>query len=311
MKFEEFYIYSFYRFFDHRQKMQSKKKLDFFLSNKFVKGTILLANEGINGTIAGNKKELNDTISFIRKTLRIRNLNIKINQNSFVPFNRMKVRLKKEIVSLGKGYLNVNKTSAQLVNPVDWNSIITDKDTTVIDVRNQFEIEIGKFKNAKNPKTISFRDFPRQLEKMKLRKDKKIAMYCTGGIRCEKASAYLKTKGYKNILQLKGGIIEYLKYNLENKRNSLWNGECFVFDNRVTINKKLIKGKYVQCFGCRRPLTKKDIKSLAYKKGVHCPYCINERSEEQIKSSESRQSQINISDKKNIDHVFKKLANID
>ena len=298
MKFEEFHIYSFYRFFDHRQKTQSKKKLDFFLSNKFVKGTILLANEGINGTIAGNKKELNDTISFIRKTLKIRNLNIKINRNSFVPFNRMKVRLKKEIVSLGKGYLNVNKNSAQLVNPVDWNNIITDKDTTVIDVRNQFEVEIGKFKNARNPKTISFRDFPRQLEKMKLRKDKKIAMYCTGGIRCEKASAYMKAIGFNDVVQLNGGIINYLSHKNGKNSKNYWNGECFVFDERVTINKKLVRGKYLQCYGCRRPITKKDTLSFKYKKGVCCPYCFNERSEDQKKRSISRQKQIDLANKK-------------
>ncbi len=298
MKFEEFHIYSFYRFFNHRQKTQNKKKLDIFFSNKFVKGTILLANEGINGTIAGEKKELNDTISFIRKTLRIRNLNIKINRNSYIPFSRMRVRLKKEIVSLGKGYLNVIRNSAQLVNPVEWNKIITDKDTTVIDVRNKFEVEIGKFKNARNPMTISFRDFPRQLEKMKLRKDKKIAMYCTGGIRCEKASTYMKAHGYNNIVQLNGGIINYLSHKKEERSKNYWNGECFVFDERVTINKKLAKGKYLQCYGCRRPITKKDTLSNKYKKGVCCPYCFNERSEAQKQRSISRQKQIDLANKK-------------
>ncbi len=284
--------------------MQSKKKLDFFLSNTFIKGTILLANEGINGTIAGSKKELDDTISFIRKMLRIRNLNIKINHNSYIPFNRIKVRIKKEIVSLGKGHVNVNRNSAQLINPEDWNNVITDKDTTVIDVRNQFEIDIGKFKNANNPETNSFREFPKKLEKMKLRKDKKIAMYCTGGIRCEKASAYMKTLGYKDIVQLNGGIINYLRYKNDKNSINFWNGECFVFDDRVTINKKLIKGKYLQCYGCRRPITKNDTLSPEYKKGVSCSHCFNERTDSQKKRSLSRQKQIDLEKEKKVTYKY-------
>ena len=306
MKFEEFHIYSFYRFFDHKQKRESKKELDSFLSHKFVKGTILLADEGINGTISGSKKDLDNIMSFIRKLLGIRKLNIKVNHNSFLPFNRIKVRLKKEIVSLGMGYLSVSEKRAESINPADWNRIITNKDTTVIDVRNQFEIDIGKFKNAHNPKTKSFRDFPKQLKKMKLKKDSKIAMYCTGGIRCEKASAFMKIHGYKNIVQLNGGIINYLKCQNEKNFKNYWNGECFVFDERVTINKKLNKGKYLQCYGCRRPITKKETLSINYKKGVYCPYCINERSDAQKKRSLSRQKQINLANEKNLSHSYRK-----
>ena len=298
MKVKEFHIYSFYRFFDHKQKSLSKKKLDSFVSNKLIKGTILLADEGINGTISGERKELDNLISFIRKILKIRKLNIKVNYNSFLPFKRIKIRLKKEIVSLGKGHFNVIKNSADLINPADWNSIIADKNTTVIDVRNQFEVDIGKFKNAQNPETNSFRDFPSQLEKMKLKKDKKIAIYCTGGIRCEKASAYMKINGYKNIFQLQGGIINYLSY--QNKKNStnFWKGECFVFDERVTVNKNLYKGRYLQCYGCRRPITKKDTSSKKYIKGVSCPYCFEERSEIQKKNSMIRQKQIDAANAK-------------
>ena len=305
MKFKEFHIYSFYRFFNHGQKRESKKELDYFLSNKFVRGTILLADEGINGTISGSKKELDDVISFIRKILKIRKLNIKINKNNFLPFNRMRVRLKKEIVTLGKGDLNLSKKSVQLINPADWNNIITDKETTIIDVRNQFEVDIGKFKNAHNPKTKSFRDFPRQLKNMNLRKDEKIAIYCTGGIRCEKAAIYMKMNGYKNIVQLRGGIINYLSYHNEKHSKNLWDGECFVFDERVTINKELIKGKYLQCYGCRRPITKKDTLSVKYKKGVFCPYCFNERSEAQKQRSLSRQKQIDLENEKKQLHSYR------
>ncbi len=307
MRVEEFHIYSFYRFFNHSQKRENKKKLDTFVSNKLVRGTILLADEGINGTISGKKKDLDNIISFIRKILKVRKLNIKINHNPFLPFNRIKIRLKKEIVSLGKGDLNIGKNSAELVNPADWNSLIKDKNTTVIDVRNQFEVDIGKFKNAYNPETNSFRDFPKQFEKMKLSKDRKIAMYCTGGIRCEKASAYMKIHGYKNIFQLQGGVINYLSYQINRDSKNLWEGECFVFDERVTINKKLIKGKYYQCYGCRRPITKKDTLSIKYKKGICCPYCFNRRSESQKKRSLSRQKQINLANRKNLPHTFKKI----
>ena len=307
MKNKKFYIYSFYRFFDHKEKKNTKKILDLFLSGKFVRGTILLADEGINGTISGEKKILEDIISFIKKELKIRKLNIKINQNSFLPFNRIKVRLKKEIVSLGKGDLKIDKQNSQFVSPADWNRVVSNKKTIVIDVRNQFEIDIGKFKNSLNPKTDSFRDFPKQLEKMKINKDAKIAMYCTGGIRCEKASVFMKIHGYKNIVQLDGGIINYLDYKKKHKSVSIWKGECFVFDERITINENLLKGKYLQCYGCRRPITKRDTLSVKYKKGVCCSYCFNERSESQKKRSFSRQKQIDMAYKKNSFHTHKKI----
>ncbi len=307
MKVEKFHIYSFYRFFNHTQKKISKKKLESFVSDKLVRGTILLADEGINGTISGKKKDLDNLISLIRKIHRIRKLNIKINYCSFLPFNRIKIRLKKEIVSLGKGYLNIIKDSADLIDPADWDNLIKDKNTTVIDVRNKFEVDIGKFKNAQNPMTDSFRDFPKQLKKMKISKDKKIAIYCTGGIRCEKASAYMRIHGYRNVFQLKGGIIEYLNFYNKNDKQSLWKGECFVFDNRVTINKNLRKGSFLQCHGCRRPITKSDTLSIKYKKGVSCPYCFHERTINQKERSEMRQKQIDASEKLNLKNNFKKL----
>ena len=307
MKNNKFYIYSFYRFFDLKEKKNTKTILDLFLSGKFVRGTILLADEGINGTISGEKKVLEDIISFIKKELKIRKLNFKINQNSFLPFSRIKVRLKKEIVSLGKGDLKIDKQNAQFVSPADWNKVVSNKKTIVIDVRNQFEIDIGKFKNSLNPKTDSFRDFPKQLEKMKINKDSKIAMYCTGGIRCEKASVFMKIHGYKNIVQLDGGIINYLDYKKKHKSVSIWKGECFVFDERITINENLLKGKYLQCYGCRRPITKRDTLSVKYKKGVCCSYCFNERSETQKKRSFSRQKQIDMAYKKNSFHTHKKI----
>ena len=171
---------------------------------------------------------------------------------------------------MGVGKIDVNKNKGDLIDPSDWNKIIMDENTRIIDVRNNFEIEIGKFYKSERPNTKSFRQFPSTFKKMNIKKNEKIAMYCTGGIRCEKASAFLKSSGYKNIVQLDGGILNYLKYTKHHSKK-IWNGECFVFDNRVTLKYDLSQGKYIQCFGSRRPITKKDVRSPLYKKGVSCP----------------------------------------
>ncbi len=300
------FVYTFYRFLKIENKKKLKKIIDAFLSDKFIRGTVILADEGINASVSSDKESLDELVFFIKKTINIRKLEIKINNSENIPFNRMKVRLKKEIVTLGKGDFNIAKLHREKIHPKNWDDIIKNKDTVLLDVRNKFEIKIGSFKNAVNPNTESFRDFPKFVDKLKKKKNTKIAMYCTGGIRCEKASAYMKAKGFKNILQLKGGIIEYLKYNSDNKKKSLWNGECFVFDNRVAINKKLTEGKYIQCFGCRRPITKKDTLSVKYIKGVSCEYCYSERSVSQKNRSRVRQNQIEEAKKNNKYNVFLK-----
>ena len=292
MSKKKYNVFSFYRFLQINDKSKIKDLLDHYFSEKNIKGTILLANEGINGSIAGSIKDIESTIKFIKKLLKIRKLDPKINEVDFLPFNRIKVRLKKEIVSLGKGNINVQKLKGDLIEPSEWNLILEDKNTEVIDIRNSFEIKIGKFKYAINLNTNSFREFPKMLKKMNLKKNKRIAMYCTGGIRCEKASSYLKMEGYKNVVQLSGGILNYLAYTNNEDSYSLWKGECFVFDNRVAVNKSLKKGTYIQCYGCRRPITKKETKSELYVKGVSCPYCFYERSDSQKKNSLMRQKQI-------------------
>ncbi len=289
---KNFFIYSFYRFKEINDIGQLKIIFDNFLIKKKVKGTILIANEGINGSVSGTKIDLDDLLNFIKFKLKIRKLEIKINKTDFLPFNRMKIRLKKEIVSLGQGIIDTNKYRGNLIDPKNWNKIISDKNTKVLDVRNEFEIGIGKFVGSINPKTKSFRQFPDIIKKLKIKKTDKIAMYCTGGIRCEKSSAFMKMKGYRNVVQLEGGIINYLEYiNSKNQKN-LWQGECFVFDDRVTVNRKLLKGKYLQCYGCRRPITRKETKSKFYKKGVSCPNCYNERTLKQKQRSNMRQMQI-------------------
>ena len=286
------FVYTFYRFKKLENICRYKNTFDKYLLNKDIKGTILIANEGINGSISGSKSSLEEFIKFIRSYLNIRKIDLKINKTEFFPFNKMKVRLKKEIVSLGKGEFDTNKFHGKSIKPEYWNNIISDKNTKIIDVRNRFEIEIGRFTGSINPKTKSFRGFPKAFKEMKIKKEDTIAMYCTGGIRCEKASAYLKVNGYKNILQLSGGIINYLEHVKNNKINSMWKGECFVFDQRVTINNLLVKGKYSQCYGCRSPITKKEMKSKYYRKGISCPKCFFERTTEQKKRSNDRQKQI-------------------
>ena len=287
------FVYSFFTFKIINNIGHLKTIFDNFLKEKYIKGTILVANEGINGTISGSKKDLDEFIELLKYSIKLKTLAIKTNKTNIHPFNRMKVRIKNEIVSLGQGSIDVCKYRGKLVNPETWNSLISEKNTKVIDVRNEFEISIGKFAGSINPETKSFRHFPNAIKKLNINKNDTIAMYCTGGIRCEKASAYLKLKGYKNVYQLEGGILNYLEYK-QKKKESLWKGECFVFDKRVTINKHLARGKYKQCYGCRSPITKKDLESQHYLKGVHCPKCVHLRSDEQKKNSLMRQKQIDI-----------------
>tara|TARA_Y100000591_G_scaffold324043_1_gene342844 strand:- start:1063 stop:1986 length:924 start_codon:yes stop_codon:yes gene_type:complete len=304
MKSCEYEIYSFYRFIKLNNKRKLKLELDKFLGKTKIKGTILLADEGINASISGSIYELDQCLSKIKSLLNIRLLKIKKNLNKEKPFNRMKVRLKKEIVSLGIKNLDVNKFSGESVSPAQWDNYIAKKDVTLIDVRNNYEINIGNFKGSINPKTSNFREFPKKLSLLKIEKDANIFMYCTGGIRCEKASAYLNKQGFNNVKQLEGGILNYLNYKKTNKSKSKWQGECFVFDDRVSVNKNLLKGKFTQCYGCRRPLSNKDVKSENFKKGIYCPYCIDERTEQQIKNSTVRQKQIDLALKKKESNPF-------
>ena len=312
---KKIFVYTFYRFMKIQKKHKIKSLLDNYLSYKLIRGTVLLADEGINGSISASEEDLKDIIKFIKKILRIRKLDIKVNLTTFLPFNKMKIRIKKEIVSLGKGNLNISNKNENFILPSEWDNVIKDKSTKIIDVRNHFEIEIGTFKGSLNPNTTKFREFPAKLKKLHLDKSMRIAMFCTGGIRCEKASAFLRKNGYKNIVQLDGGIIKYLNYKKKSKTKSMWNGECFVFDNRVTINKELLQGKYFQCHGCRRPITKKDLSSKYYVKGVSCPYCKNERSAKQIERSRQRQRQrqrqIDLLNQNKKDHNFTNIKLFD
>ncbi len=289
------FVYSFYRFIKIKNRKLIKLQVLNFLKKTSIRGTFLIANEGINASLSGEESELNSSIMIIKKILNIRKLQIKVGETNSHSFNKLKVRIKNEIVSLGVGSLEINKLTGKYISPKKWDKFISQKNIKLIDTRNIYEINIGKFKNSINPKTKSFRDFPKRFKDLNLPKSQKIAMYCTGGIRCEKASSYLKKKGYKNIHQLDGGIINYLDFKNNSKNSSQWTGDCFVFDNRVSINKYLLKGKYYQCYGCRSPISKKDLKSEYYLKGVHCPKCVDLRSDKQKKKSLMRQKQIELS----------------
>ena len=278
-----FKIVSFYRFIKLSNKDKIKVKIDNYLKKKLIKGTILLSDEGINGFLSSNEQNVLEVLKFLKKTLRIRKISQKIQNVDFIPFNRMKVRLKKEIVSIGIEQLDTNKLNNNYIQPPEWNKLIEKKDVKILDVRNIYEINIGKFKNSINPHTNNFRDFPKKLRQLNLQTNDTIAMYCTGGIRCEKASSFLKSRGYKNIFQLSGGILNYFDHFKNNIKENKWNGDCFVFDNRVTVNKKLETGKFKQCYGCRRPISIQDTKSKKYVKGVCCPYCFSLRTKEQKK----------------------------
>ncbi len=305
---KSYYLITFYRFVKIKNIKKVKNKLDTYLKNKNIRGTILISNEGINGSLSGNINDVENTLKLIKINLKIRKLKSNANNVNFLPFNRMKVRLKKEIVSLGLNDINIKKINNNHVDADQWDKLISDKNTKLIDIRNKYEIEIGKFRGSINPQTNSFRDLPKRIKNMNIKKNQNIAIYCTGGIRCEKASILLKQNGYKNIFQLDGGILKYLENKKKSKKRSLWDGECFVFDNRITVNNNLQVGKYTQCYGCRHPLLYSETKLKSYIKGVSCIYCYNKRSESQKFNSSVRQSQINNAESKRIDHPFKKIS---
>ena len=269
-----------------------------------VMGTILIANEGVNGTISAKPKNLKKALISIQKDDRLSNIEIKYSSTDKQPFHRMKVRLKKEIVTIGLPEINPNKTVGSYIKPEDWNDIISDPDVILIDTRNKYETKIGSFKNAIDPQTGSFREFPKWVKNFKAEKgneNKKIAMFCTGGIRCEKASSLMKEEGFDEVYHLQGGILKYLE-KVENK-NSLWEGECFVFDQRVCLTEDLEVGSYKMCFACRMPISTSDKMHKYFVQGESCHHCFKSSNDKQKKRFKERQKQIELSRKKNQLHI--------
>lgn len=265
-------------------------------------GTLLLAEEGINGTVAGTREGVDGLLSFLRSDLRFADIAHKESLYEDMPFYRMKVKLKKEIVTMGVTGIDPLKIVGTYVKPKDWNALISDPDVTVIDTRNSYEYNIGTFAGAIDPKTETFREFPAYIaENLDPAKHKKVAMFCTGGIRCEKSTAYMKEQGFDEVYHLEGGILKYLEEVPQDE--SLWQGECFVFDNRVAVNHSLQKGVYGQCHGCRHPITEEDKLSQFYLLGVSCPRCYDELSEDQKLRFSERQKQIALAKIRNQAHI--------
>ena len=303
---EKYIIASFYKFAPITNLDTLKSTLYNFCWNLGIYGTILLADEGINGTIAGTKNSVKDLYQWFCNQPNLNGLQIKYSEDTSVPFHRLKVRIKKEIVTMGQQGIDPTTNVGNYVDPLDWNSLIKEDNTIVIDTRNHYEVEIGTFDKALNPRTNSFREFPAwvagTLEKMPdIHKDSKIAMFCTGGIRCEKATSYLKDRGYKNVFHLEGGILKYFE-DVSDEEN-LWNGECFVFDNRVSLKKDLQPGEYLMCHACRMPLAQTDLGSKKYSPGLHCPKCYGTHSEKQIKRFKDRQRQMELSNLRGLKHL--------
>ena len=296
-------VCALYKFVEIKNLKELKNKILSFIKENNIYGTILIANEGINGTVSGDNSKIINLINFLQSDVRFSNIEYKLSFTNKNPFYRTKVKLKKEIVTLG---VKIKKThyNATYINPEEWNEFIKKDDVILIDTRNKYETSIGSFINSVDPKTDSFRDFPNFVKNnLDLPKNKKIAMFCTGGIRCEKSTAYLKSKGFKYVYHLKGGILNYLKKI--DKKDSLWKGDCFVFDNRVSVDHNLKKGNYDQCYACRMPITENDKKHIHYVEGVSCANCYNKTSPEKKIRFKERQKQIKIAKKIGINHIGK------
>ena len=298
-----FTISGFYKF----KKINFLKKYKIYLekeiSNTSIRGSIIISSEGINGSLAGNNKDIPKILKLIKKKFKFKDFDSSnISTSRFQPFHKAKVKIKKEVVPLGLKIKNKSKRYSRYLSGKSWNKLITKKETIVVDARKPFEYSVGTFKKAMNSNIQNFRDFPKFLNKIE--KTKPVAMFCTGGIRCEKASIFLKKKGFKNVFQLKGGILNYL--NKTKKKDSLWKGECFVFDNRVSLKHKLKQGTFSICGGCRKPISTKDKKSKKYEEGVSCERCYDTLSSLQKSRFRMRQNQINLAKKAGKKHKFQK-----
>ena len=298
-------VAALYKFNSIKDPLKLQEELRTVLKKHSVYGTILVGKEGLNGTIAGSNKSIDIALDFIRSISGFKDIDIKYSDSNINPFVRLKVKLKDEIVTIGDRSIDPNNIVGKYVDASSWNNLISDKNTILIDARNDYEYSIGTFKNSINPKTAKFRDFPQWVEDEGFseedKKSKKVAMFCTGGIRCEKASSYMKSVGFDDVYHLKGGILKYLEETPKEK--SLWEGECFVFDDRVSVNHNLEPGSYDMCHGCRMPITESDKESNKYIKGVACDKCFDTTTEEQKSRYMSRQKQVDLAKKRNQKHI--------
>ena len=298
-------VAALYKFVDLPDFEALRPGLLAFCRRQSIKGTLLLATEGINGTVAGSRAALDGLLAYLRADPRLADLAWQTSRTEAPPFQRMKVKLKKEIVTLGRPGVRPAERAGARVEPRQWNRLIADPAVVLIDTRNQYEHQIGTFENARSPETTNFREFPDYARaELDAKRDKKVAMFCTGGIRCEKASAYLLQQGFETVYQLKGGILNYLA-EVE-ARDSLWRGECFVFDARVSVDHRLARGRYEQCFACRRPLSAADRRSAHYQPGVSCARCIGETTAARRAAFSERQRQVELAARQRQRHLGEK-----
>lgn len=292
-------LYKFAKLPDYRDMQPGV--LDFCVAQG-LKGTLLLAAEGINGTVAGTRAGIDALVSFLRTDARLADLEHKESYANEMPFYRMKVRLKKEIVTLGVPGIDPNEKVGIRVAPEDWNALISDPDVVLIDTRNGYEYDIGTFRGAIDPATDTFREFPDYVSKnLDPAKHKKVAMFCTGGIRCEKATSFMLEQGFEEVYHLQGGILKYLEKIPAEK--SLWEGECFVFDQRVAVGHGMALGEYDQCHACRYPVSPQDKASPKYQEGISCPHCFDSLTEDKRVSAAERQKQVELALKRGTAHI--------
>lgn len=294
-------VAALYKFVTLDDYVQLREPLLQTLLTHDVKGTLLLAEEGINGTVSGSREGIDAVLAWLRADPRLVDIDHKESYCAEQPFYRTKVKLKKEIVTLGVPGVDPNRRVGTYVEPRDWNALVDDPEVLVIDTRNDYEVGIGSFKGAIDPKTKSFRDFPAYIrEHFDPARHRKVAMFCTGGIRCEKASSFMLQEGFPEVFHLKGGILKYLEE--VPAEESRWEGECFVFDNRVTVTHDLAEGVYDQCHACRTPVSPEDMQSPHYSPGISCPHCWDSLSEKTRAGARERQKQIELARLRNEPH---------
>jgi len=297
-------VAALYKFAPFEAPAALKPPLEALCRHHGIRGTLLLAGEGINGTVAGPAEGIAALIADIRSLPGCADLDVKFSAAPAMPFHRLKVRLKREIVTMGQPGLDPRESVGTYVDPADWNALIADPDTVVIDTRNDYEVAIGTFQRAVDPQTRSFRDFPnwfRENRDTLLAPNTKVAMFCTGGIRCEKSTAFLKAEGVEQVYHLKGGVLRYLEEVPE--QQSLWQGECFVFDERVSIGHGLTTGKHTLCRACRRPLSAADRASPLFDEGASCPACHADRTEEERQGLRERMRQQKLAERRGTTHL--------
>jgi UPF0176 protein len=300
-------FYTFAPLGDTESLPELRDRLEIQARDRNLKGTILLAGEGMNGTLSGDRQQLEDFARVLKAVPGFADMPFKFSvadaENPV--FYRLKVRIKPEIVALGQPQVKPAERTGTYVDALTWNRLLDDPDLIVIDTRNDYEIGIGTFPGAVNPHTRSFKQFPDYVATLDPETRPKVAMFCTGGIRCEKASAYMLEQGFEEVFQLDGGILKYLETVPPN--DNRWRGECFVFDQRVSVDRELGEGTYEQCFACRRPLTREDMASADYRRGVSCPHCITEQDEAQRAAFAERQRQVELAEGRGDQHVGKQM----